>query len=78
MAKNQAFLPLVTENLICNINTISQMYVIDLTVEFVLFFTGVYFDVLHTKTKRNRYRSEIVSEISAFKIVKFDSKNTLT
>ena len=34
--------------------------------------------VLHTKMKRSRYRSELVFEISAFKIVKFESENTLT
>ena len=35
----------------------------------------MYFDVLHTEMKRNRYRSELVFEISAFKIVKYIDVN---
>ena len=56
------------------------MYIIDLTVfSFIFYFCmRVNLHVLHTKMKRNRYLSDLVFEISALKIIKFESKITLT
>ena len=37
----------------------------------MIFCMWVYFGVLHTKMKRNRYLSDLVFELSSFKIVKY-------